>query len=32
MNTKENIKLSEILGCVLVGVVFAAMFVLRIIF
>ena len=32
MNTKESIKLSEVLGCILVGAVFATMFVLRIIF
>lgn len=32
MNTEEKITLKEILGCILVGAVFATMFVLRIIF
>ena len=32
MNTEEKITLKEILGCILVGAVFASMFVLRIIF
>ena len=31
METKERITLKEILGCILVGAVFATMFVLRII-
>lgn len=32
METEEKITLKEILGCILVGAVFATMFVLRIIF
>ncbi len=32
MKTEEKITLKEILGCILVGAVFATMFVLRIIF
>lgn len=32
MNTEEKITLKEVLGCILVGAVFATMFVLRIIF
>lgn len=32
MKTEEKVTLKEILGCILVGSVFATMFVLRIIF
>lgn len=32
MNTEEKVALKEVLGCVLVGTIFATMFVLRIIF
>ena len=32
MNTEEKVTLKEVLGCVLVGTIFATMFVLRIIF
>lgn len=32
MDTKEKIKPSEILGCIITGIVIATMFVLRIIF
>ena len=32
MKTEEKVTLKEVLGCVLVGTIFATMFVLRIIF
>lgn len=32
MKTEERVTLKEVLGCILVGAVFATMFVLRIIF
>lgn len=32
MNTEEKVTFKEILGCIAIGVVFAAMFILRIIF